>query len=96
MIDVSISLDLSLNIDYSGNPYERVTPVAAISLVERIREAEKRRANNTSSFLHMGNSKRPERGRRRRLDDILKQLKDLQSASTGGGGPRRHSVFPIT
>ncbi|KAL5103605.1 Exocyst complex component 6B [Taenia crassiceps] len=65
----------------SGNPYERVTPAAAIALLECIREAQKRRYN-TPSFLLVGSSKRPERERRRRLDDILRQLKDLQSAPT--------------
>lgn len=63
-----------------GNPYDRVTPVAAISLLECIRDAEKRR-NNTPSFLLVGSSKRPERERRKRTEDILRQLRDLQAGS---------------
>ncbi|VDO04172.1 unnamed protein product [Rodentolepis nana] len=66
----------------SGNPYDRVTPVAAISLLECLREAEKRRSN-TSSFFLVGSSKRPERERRKRIEDILRQLRDLQA------GPKR-------
>nr|CDS31219.1 exocyst complex component 6b [Hymenolepis microstoma] len=66
----------------SGNPYDRVTPVAAVSLLECLREAEKRR-NNTPSFFLVGSSRRPERERRKRIEDILRQLRDLQS------GPKR-------
>ncbi|VUZ42350.1 unnamed protein product [Hymenolepis diminuta] len=83
-------LELVLNNDWSvyfanygkssGNPYDRVTPVAAISLLECIRDAEKRR-NNTPSFLLVGSSKRPERERRKRTEDILRQLRDLQAGS---------------
>ncbi|KAH9286896.1 Exocyst complex component 6B [Echinococcus granulosus] len=65
----------------SGNPYERVTPAAAIALLECIRESAKRR-HSTPSFLLVGSSMRPRREHRRRLDDIIRQLKDLQSAPT--------------
>uniref|UniRef100_A0A183T975 Exocyst complex component 6 n=1 Tax=Schistocephalus solidus TaxID=70667 RepID=A0A183T975_SCHSO len=54
-----------------GNPYDRVTPGAAIHLLERIREAEKKK----SSFL--GSIKKEERERRKNLDKVISQLKDL-------------------
>ncbi|KAL7061945.1 hypothetical protein AAHC03_01994 [Spirometra sp. Aus1] len=55
----------------SGNPYDRVTPAAAINLLERMREAEKKK----SSFL--GSIKKEERERRKNLEKVICQLKDL-------------------
>lgn len=59
----------------TGNPYDRVTPGAAITLLEYLREAEKKK----SSFL--GSIKKVERERRKHLEDVIKQLKEIQSAA---------------
>ncbi|VDD76357.1 unnamed protein product [Mesocestoides corti] len=66
----------------TGNPYDRVTPAAAVSLLECIREAEKKK----SSFI--GSMKKVEREKRKRLEDLIKQLKDLQSGSAAYGTRR--------
>lgn len=58
----------------AGNPYDRVQPSVAIKLLERVRDAEKRRAGFLSAI------RREERGRRKKLDDVIRQLRELNVA----------------
>lgn len=56
-----------------GSPYDRVPPSVAIKLLERVREAEKRRTN----FLQA--MRKEERGRRKKIEDVIRQLRDLNA-----------------
>ncbi|CAL8086670.1 unnamed protein product [Calicophoron daubneyi] len=58
-----------------NNPYDRVSPSFAIKLLERIRDTEKKR----TGFLH--SMRKEERGRRKKIDDIIRQLRELVAVS---------------
>lgn len=58
--------------------YDRVTPGAVIRLLEKMREFDKRRAG-----ILTGLSKQV-RERRRRLEDVCRQLKELQASTSSG------------
>ncbi|CAH8838899.1 unnamed protein product [Trichobilharzia szidati] len=54
-----------------GSPYDRVPPSVAIKLLERVRDSDKKR----TGFLQA--MRKEERGRKKRLDDIIRQLREL-------------------
>ncbi|THD20711.1 Exocyst complex component [Fasciola hepatica] len=82
--DLRQLLDLFLRDDWSlyfesrnkttGNPYDRVQPSVAIKLLERVRDTEKKRAGFLSAI------RKEERGRRKKLDDVIRQLRELNVA----------------
>ncbi|CAH8606061.1 unnamed protein product [Dicrocoelium dendriticum] len=58
-----------------GNPYDRVPPNVALKLLERVRDGEKKR----SGFLNV--MRKEERDRRKKIDDVIRQLRDINFAS---------------
>ncbi|KAF5400267.1 Exocyst complex component [Paragonimus heterotremus] len=58
-----------------NNPYDRVSPSVAIKLLERVRDSEKKR---TGFIMGM---RKEERGRRKRIDDVIRKLRELNVVS---------------
>ncbi|TNN18127.1 Exocyst complex component 6B, partial [Schistosoma japonicum] len=54
-----------------GSAYDRVPPSVAIKLLERVRDSDKKR----TGFLQA--MRKEERGRKKKLDDIIRQLREL-------------------
>ncbi|CAH8486751.1 unnamed protein product [Schistosoma turkestanicum] len=54
-----------------GSAYDRVPPSVAIKLLERLRDSDKKR----TGFLQA--MRKEERGRKKKLDDIIRQLREL-------------------
>lgn len=55
----------------TGSAYDRVPPSVAIKLLERLRDSDKKR----TGFLQA--MRKEERGRKKKLEDIIRQLREL-------------------